>query len=239
MQQLRGRIYLEDGAITESELSPDRRHVQAADSDSWHVLSVDARDRVCGCARYRHYTEPVHFGELGVSKSALASHPEWRDRLRTAVRSQIEHAYRRRMNFVEVGGWALAEELRHGTDALRLALSLYALAQLFGGSISLTTATVRHGSCAILRKIGGSMLAHEGLELPRYYDPQYSCEMEILSFDSTRPNERCRPMIDAARQELAAAEVITPAPALAPAAIAYGEMHSVSHRAFQPVALLS
>ena len=240
MQRLRGSIYLQDGAITESELDHERRHVQAADLDSWHILSVDLRDRVSGCARYRHYTEPVRFAGLGVSKAALARCTEWGSRLKAAVVEQIEEACYRGLNFVEVGGWALAEELRHSTDALRVALSMYALAQLLGGSIGLTTATVRHSSSSILRKIGGAPLVADGAELPRYFDPQYRCEMEILRFDSARPNERCRAMIDAARQELTVAEIVTAVPAFVPAFVASGEMHLAGRRSMlEPVASLS
>jgi hypothetical protein len=240
MQRLRGKTYLEDGAITQGDLEYDGRHRQAADLDSWHVLSVDAWDRVSGCARYRHYVEPVRFTGLGVSKAALARCTQWGDKLRTAVIDQIQEACYRGLNFVEVGGWALSEELRHSTDALRVAMSMYALAQLLGGCIGLTTATVRHGSCSILRKIGGTSLVADGVELPRYYDPQYRCDMEILRFDSARPNERCRAMIEAARQELAAAEIVTSVPALVPAVVASGEMHVAAHgRMLEPAAILT
>jgi hypothetical protein len=70
-------------------------------------------------------------------------------------------------------------------------LHVCALARLFGGALAITTATFRHRSSSILRKLGGQALVNDdGIEIPSYYDPQYDCEMEILQFDSDRPNPR-------------------------------------------------
>src|SRR5580704_982152 len=53
MQSLRGRIYLADGALSASDLDPWGRHVQAADSESWHLLTLSSMGRVIGCTRMR------------------------------------------------------------------------------------------------------------------------------------------------------------------------------------------
>src|SRR5262245_46400031 len=53
-QRLRGRIYLEDGAIDADQLIGSR-HQLDIDEGSWHLLIVDADSRVRGCARYREY----------------------------------------------------------------------------------------------------------------------------------------------------------------------------------------
>ena len=50
-QRLRGRVYLEDGAISEGQLTSDGRHWQQLDATSWHVLALDSQHRVCGCTR--------------------------------------------------------------------------------------------------------------------------------------------------------------------------------------------
>src|SRR5438309_2132144 len=52
MQRLRGRIYLQDGAISQRDLMPDGRHVQPIDEKAWHLLIVNSHDRVVGCTRY-------------------------------------------------------------------------------------------------------------------------------------------------------------------------------------------
>ena len=45
-QQLRGRIALREGAVDPTQLLADGRHVQAADHQSWHLLTLDAEGRV-------------------------------------------------------------------------------------------------------------------------------------------------------------------------------------------------
>jgi hypothetical protein len=74
--------------------------------------------------------------------------------------------------------------MRHSADALRIALGTYGLANLLGGCLGIATATMRHSSASILRRLGGQSLQGLGEELPRYFDARYGCEMEILRFDS-------------------------------------------------------
>lgn len=189
-QRLRGQIYLEDGAITSEQLTSDGRHEQIADRQSWHLLAVGPDGVVQGCARYRGYPEPVHFEKLGVSRSAMAICDKWGTRVRRAIEEDIVAAHWRGVSYVEVGGWALTPDLRCSTEALRIALATWALARVLGGCIGVTTATRRHCSASILRKIGGHSLAVDGEELPHYFDPAYGCDMELLRFDSDRPNPR-------------------------------------------------
>ena len=135
MQRLRGRCYVTDGAISTRELTSDGRHIQSIDRQSWHVLSVDSRDRVSGCARYRPFDYEVAFDQLGVGKSELANSEVWRSKLQAAIYGAMHKAYSQGISFVEVGGWALAQEMRHGTEALRIALASYSLAEALGGCI--------------------------------------------------------------------------------------------------------
>src|ERR1700687_4614069 len=51
MQTLRGRVYLEDGAIEAGHLT-NGKHRADVDELSWHLLVVDQDDRVCGCVRH-------------------------------------------------------------------------------------------------------------------------------------------------------------------------------------------
>ena len=64
VQRVRGQVYLADGAVRASQLTPDGRHVQRSDYDSWHLLAVAGNGAVQGCARYRHLT-----GNVGDRKS--------------------------------------------------------------------------------------------------------------------------------------------------------------------------
>jgi len=99
----------------------------------------------------------------------------------------MEFARKERMLFGEVGGWAIAPERRCTIEPLRTILATYGLLRLLGGVTGIATATHRHGSAPILRRIGLSALEGGGLEMPPYYDPQYQCDMEILRFDSRYP----------------------------------------------------
>jgi hypothetical protein len=111
------------------------------------------------------------------------------------VSHDVALARRLHRDYVEVGGWAVAEASRFTMEAFDIALSTYALAGLIGGCIGITTATSRNASARILRKLGGSPLGHDGREVPAYFDPEYRCEMEVLRFDSAAPNPRYRAQI--------------------------------------------
>jgi len=126
----------------------------------------------------------------------MAQSDVWGMKLRAAVEADLRLAGARDVSYVEFGGWALAEELRCSTEGLRIALAMYGLAQNLGGCIGLSNATRRHRSSSILRRIGGRPLMADGVELPAYYESQYSCEMEILRFDSASPNPRYEAWID-------------------------------------------
>src|ERR1700683_721731 len=62
MQRLRGRIYVQDGAITPDELTSDGRHEQPIDEESWHLLVLSVSGRVLGCTRYlqHHASTPYN-----------------------------------------------------------------------------------------------------------------------------------------------------------------------------------
>ena len=210
MQRLRGRIYLQDGAITSAQLTADGRHVQEADSLGWHLLLVENDDTVCGCARYLSHPHNVSFSQLGVSRSPLALSDRWGMRFQRAVEDEIARAWRMGVAYVEVGGWALKEDLRYSADALRIAMSSYALAFMLGGCLGISTVTYRHCSAAILKRLGGRKLEYQGEELPSYFDPFYGCEMEVLRFDSQKLGARYMPMARDMGARLAAAPVLCP-----------------------------
>jgi hypothetical protein len=216
-QRLRGRIYVRDGAIQPWQLSADGRHVQRADDVSWHLLTVDENENVRACIRYLPHAPGVAFRELMVSRSQIAQSPHLGPSVRESVEAELDCARERGFSYVELGGWAICDELRCTTEALRTLLTVYALAQLQGGALGLTTATTRHHSSSILRRVGGRPLLSGGAELPSYYDSQYKCEMELLSFDSTSPNPRYVDWIRECRTALQTLPVVSykPADALA------------------------
>ena len=207
-QRLRGRVYLADGAIQPSQLCSDGRHVQAADEKSWHLLTLDERGHVAACTRYLPHSNNVTLPELMVSSSPIAQSEPWGRSFRRAIEAELALARKRRCSFAEVGGWVTSETLRGTTEAVRMILSAYGLARSLGGTVGVSTVTTRHSSSSILRRIGLASLLSRGAELPPYFDPHYNCEMEILRFDSDRPNPRYQSWIDECQTYLATAPVI-------------------------------
>ena len=207
-QRLRGSVYLQDGAIDESHLTADGLHLVQSDRSSWHFLVMDEAGRVCGCVRYKQHPFDAHIGSLGILSSSLANCSIWGDKLRAAVNEELAVSRTLQIPFIEVGGWALAEEIRHTTEALRMVLAVYGFSREFGGAVGLATATTRHGSASILRRIGGRSLTYEGQDLPTYQDPQYSCAMEVLRFYSWAPNPRYDVWVNEIARELSSVEIL-------------------------------
>lgn len=207
-QRLRGRIYLADGAVTVGELDKRERHIQPLDSRSWHLLTLGSLGRVIGCTRFRRHPSPAAWTQLAIRQAPIAQSDEWGFRFRRSVDTELDAARRAGFAYVEVGGWALAREIRGTTMALKTVLATYAWSELLGGALGITTATQRNDSAAILRRLGGTPLKHDGEELPPYFDDRYGCTMEVLRFDSREPNPRYRALLDEVREQVATATVV-------------------------------
>ncbi len=210
MQKLRGSIYLADGALGREELTSEGLHETAEDERSWHLLTVDSRDRVTGCAWYLQHDATVRVEDLRVRCCPLARMTEWRDRLWRGVESELRRARRENLRYAEVGGWAVSADSRCTSEGLLLALAGYSLGRICGHCLGITTATVRHCSSSILRRLGGKPLDDRGNAVPSYYDPRYRCEMEILRFDSREPEPKFSAVIERLRAKMACVQVIMP-----------------------------
>jgi hypothetical protein len=208
MQRLRGRTYFSDGAISASDLDESGHFRMSDDEQCWHLLLKDGAEQVVGCVRMRLYANTVSFEDLRTSHSSLARDPQNGKRVRAAIEADLALARRTGLSYVEVGGWALAPEWRGTKAAMDILAGSYALGELWGGCLGVATATVRHGSASILRRMGGTSLQADGEDLPPYYDPQYGCDMELLRFTRT-PAQRFAPLVDPLKQILASARVIS------------------------------
>jgi hypothetical protein len=208
IQNFRGQIYLEDGAITRAELAADGRHVLPIDQRSWHVMSIEKNGEIGGCLRFLEESTDCRFEDLWLHKAALATSPSLGAKVRRAVEDEMARAREERLRFGEVGGWAVSKSRRGSLEALRIVLSTYGLLQLLGGCKGLATATVRHGSAGILRKIGLASLWAGDTQVPPYYEPQYGCLMEMLTFDSRRANGKFMDWIQELSSHLTTASVI-------------------------------
>lgn len=219
MQRLRGSVYLHDGAVESHHLSPDGLHRTPEDDRSWHLLTLDERQEVTGCAWYLEHDSDVRAEDLRVRHCPLAKVSAWRQPLWRGVEAELSRARRNYLRYAEVGGWAVAKACRCTTEGLLLALAGYSLGRVCGGCLGLTTATVRHCSSSILRRLGGSPLKAGDTTIPSYYDPKYKCQMEILRFDSRRPNAKYADLIELLHAKMASVTVIALPAAEAPASL--------------------
>lgn len=207
MQRLRGAVYLADGAIRSADLLPDGRHVMPSDRDSFHVLARNGAGRVVGCVRFLPHHHDLRFEQLALAHSPLASDPVFGPALRQAVADQIASARLRGFLYVEVGGWALDQSIRHTSEAMRIAFLNFSLGLALGGAVGICTATVRNHSADILRRIGGRSLTCNNLPIPRYFDARYGCEIDVVAFDSDRILQRHASRIEQLRVELGRTQV--------------------------------
>lgn len=228
IQRFRGGIYLKDGALRIHQLTPDGLHRTEEDENSWHMLLLDREGRVGACALYREHEPHVTFDELRVRNCAMAQDAETRPRLIAAVQSELDRARAEGLRYVELGGWAVSEEIRGTAGSIALALAVYAFSRRDAGALGLTTATFRHCSATILKRLGGARFEVDGQTLPPYFDPKYRCLMELLRFDSRKPNGKFTGLIDLTRDTLHALTVIA-RPALNPAGATTGNILRSTH----------
>ena len=109
MQRLRGRVYLQDQAIKEWELDDEGRFHMHGDEQSWHLLLLDEKKEVIGCAKYRVHQSNVAFQMLHVSQATVAKDAALGAKVRTAVEADLRRCQQNNLAYVEVGGWALSE----------------------------------------------------------------------------------------------------------------------------------
>jgi hypothetical protein len=207
IQRLRGSVYLEDGAIDAAQLTPDGRHRTAEDDRAWHLLVLHG-NRIAACVWYLQHEDVQSIEDLRVRDCPMAGDDSWRQTLRRAVERELSRARRERLHYSELGGWAVAPSRRNTGEGLVLALAAYSLGRAFGGALGLTTATVRHASSTILRRLGGASLEADGTVVPSYYDSRYRCEMELLRFDSRYPNPKYDGIVELLKRQLATVPVV-------------------------------
>ena len=209
MQRLRGGVYCGDGAIARHELK-DGRHQTAEDERSWHLLMLDSRNHVDACIWYMEHPNTSSVHDLRVRNCPLIATSPARESARAAVVSELRQARRERIAYAEVGGWAVSERSRCTPESLMLILATFSLSRVLGGALGLATATMRHSSAAILRRLGLSQLEIAGLDGSSYFDAKYGCEMELLRFDTRRSSEKYDGLIEQLKARLSAVTVIAP-----------------------------
>jgi hypothetical protein len=210
MQRMRGRIALRENAVAEKDLDRDGRHRMPGDDSSWHLIRVCGSGKVLGCARILVHSDSARFSSLRLSKSALAKDPRWSKQVRWTIEAEIAAARKEKLNLVEPGGWVLEERVRGTSEAVAIALSAFAWSQLVGDCLAFVTATVKHESSSMLRRLGGDSIYFAGNPVPRYYEPQFQCEMELLKIRGL--NSKFESMLAPLRESLSASTVLQPEP---------------------------
>jgi hypothetical protein len=209
VQRMRGSIYVKDGALQPHQLTADGRHQTPEDETSWHMLLLDKHQRVTACALYlEHNYNDVTFDQLRARHCPLTNEPEWRPTVERAIEVELDRARSEQLHYVELGGWAVSEDSRGTAGPLALALAVYGFSRRAGGALGITTATFRHCSATILKRLGGARFEVDGVTLPPYFDSRYQCMMEMLKFDSRRPNPKYVNLIDQVRDTLARITVV-------------------------------
>lgn len=217
MQRLRGSVYSRDGAISKDDLKQGL-HQTAEDARSWHLLMRDAREGVSACIWYLEHPQSPSIHDLRMRHCPLVSAEHSRDGLRSAIGVELQQARREKVAYAEVGGWAVSQRSRCTPESLMLILATFSLSRVMGGALGLATATVRHSSAAILRRLGLAQLDIAGVGGSAYFDARYNCEMELLRFDTRRSSPKYDGLIEMLKDRLADVAVVVPEIAEQPAA---------------------
>jgi len=212
VQRFRGGVYVRDGALHLGQLSNDGRHETPEDVRAWHLLMLDEHRRLTACLWYMEHPEPCSFEDLRIKSCPITLMPEWRGVIQRSIADDLGRARAEQVAYAEVGGWAAEKQHRCCSDGLLLILSTFALSRVFGGALGVTTATMRHSSAAILRRLGLSYLSDGSTTVPPYFDEGYGCQMEMLRFDTRRANPRYEGLIRLLGEQLENLLVLTAEP---------------------------
>lgn len=179
-QMLRGRAYLEDGAVDASHLDQDGRLISHWDMDSWHIIAREG-DEACATMRFTFHRNAVDPDHLGLASSSVFQTPD-AARIHRAVRTYQEKCLDAGDIFGEVGGWAAESLRRGGRKSAAVALSPWPLCRSVGRVRALSTVTSRNHSIGILTRIAAVPLGDEQGQVPSWFDERYGCDMYLSAF---------------------------------------------------------
>jgi hypothetical protein len=202
IQRFRGRVYFQDGAIPKEALDEEGRHRLESDPQCWHLSMSDTVGAIRGCLRLRPVYPSIDLTQLEVNRVLARMEPASRDRFLRVMEQYSRQALADGLDFGEVGGLAVAEELKQSSAALILVVAGWAVARLLGGMIGVATPTVRHNSAKMLQRIGAFPFCGVDGILAPYYDPYYRCEIQMLAFDSRKLAPEFEPLAEQIRLQL-------------------------------------
>jgi hypothetical protein len=207
MQKVRARVMLREGAISGAAIDPEGRYTMPGDDQSWHIVKMRDDGAICGCARILVHPRDVRFEDLRVATCRGGAH--WDPCLRDAVERELLWARYFNLLPIEPGGWALDDNARGTGGGIGLAVAAFAWARLLGECFGFLTATVKHCSATMLRRLGGTPLrTAAGTPVPEYWDERWGTGIEVLRFDTNSLDQRFHRMLDQACNELMRSPVI-------------------------------
>jgi hypothetical protein len=190
VQRFRGRVYIADGALPPSALDEEDRHYQEFDFENYHLCLRDTEQQLRGCFRLRLHEPTVEIRDLALHEVIERMPSRLGTLCHGALASLFALSQKEQVGIGEVGGWAVDQELRHRRASILLPFAAWSLYEIIGHAIVLATATNRHHSSTILKRIGGFTLMRREGPLPCFMDDFYNCGMELLGFDSRKPHPK-------------------------------------------------
>jgi hypothetical protein len=214
IQRFRGYVYVQDKAIPSSALDEQGRHYSEYDYRAWHIIFRERRQELCGAIRvglvdYGDYGDTEESDPLQVLQFLSHIPSDTKAPLETAVRRFLDNCRTLAPSICEPGAWAVAEDVRKSRVAPILAASIWSLGRVMGGGIGVATATTRHGSADILKKMGGFDLFLNGMPLVPFYDSYHQCYIELIGFDSDYLNPRLEPTVAEVQDYISNLPIIT------------------------------
>jgi hypothetical protein len=214
IQCLRGRVYLEDGAIAARCLDAQGRFRSELDERSWHLALLNEHMQVAGCIRLTQYQRLRSCRDLKVHELIERMPGPDAAAYRHALQSYVDQTVQEGQAFYEIGGWAVAAQHRNSTKGIILACACWSLAQLLAPGRGVASATLRNQSAPLLRRLGAFSLHHRLKKLTKFFDPVYDCDMELLAFD-TAPARDLHRTVAVVHDYLKRALVVTNLPTVA------------------------
>jgi hypothetical protein len=195
VQRFRGRVYVADGAIPASALDEEGRHYQEFDFENYHLCLRNSQGDIGGCFRLSFYRPAANVEDLKLYELIERMPLDLAQNSHAALRALVVSSRAEGVHIVEAGGWGLDEELRQSRAAMLPPLAGWALCQIMGDALVAASATTRHHSSTILKRIGGFPLMNDGKELPPFMDDYHGCEMELVGFDSRKPHPKYEKLV--------------------------------------------
>ncbi len=189
--KMRGSVYLQDGAISEENLDKFGKYVSPHDKYSWQVLLLDSSKKPHGGLRIRFWDFEnirAHFMQTHAKELIDRMDCDNQKVYQESIIRFLDEEMRTKF-FGEVAGLVITDYEKNSPAALLLVAFCFAFGEFVGGFNALVSATERHYSNRIMRKIGGHRIPHKETKeyLNTFFDSKYNCNMEYIVFESACP----------------------------------------------------